>query len=124
MCAVEQTESVRLLMLSLSIEPGQLCNTILPSLQMLVESLMMNTSYLSDAIFQTAIGEPKAYNLHSNWYNIVFILKRVSPQWLQRTLLLQTSQSDVFKVGGQFPQEGFKRLQGKLSELMLKNYIS
>ncbi|XP_033990287.1 uncharacterized protein abca12 isoform X2 [Trematomus bernacchii] len=70
-CAVEQTESVRLLMLSLSIEPGQLCNTILPSLQMLVESLMMNTSYLSDAIFQTAIGEPKAYNLNSNWSSLL-----------------------------------------------------
>ncbi|KAF3843012.1 hypothetical protein F7725_001861 [Dissostichus mawsoni] len=70
-CAVEQTESVRLLMLSISIEPGQLCNTILPSLQMLVESLMMNTSYLSDAIFQTAIGEPKAYNLNSNWSSLL-----------------------------------------------------
>ncbi|XP_034059961.1 ATP-binding cassette sub-family A member 12 [Gymnodraco acuticeps] len=70
-CAVEQTESVRLLMLSLSIEPGQLCNTILPSLQMLVESLMMNTSYLSDAIFQTAIGEPTAYSLHSNWSSLL-----------------------------------------------------
>ncbi|KAK1903421.1 ATP-binding cassette sub-family A member 12, partial [Dissostichus eleginoides] len=77
-CAVEQTESVRLLMLSISIEPGQLCNTILPSLQMLVESLMMNTSYLSDAIFQTAIGEPKAYHLNSNCQGLGFNTSNLS----------------------------------------------
>ncbi|KAK5861274.1 hypothetical protein PBY51_022684 [Eleginops maclovinus] len=70
-CAVEQTESVRLLMWSLSMEPGQLCDTILPSLQMLVESLMMNTSYLNDAIFQTVIGEPKTYKIDSDWSSLL-----------------------------------------------------
>ncbi|XP_032384919.1 ATP-binding cassette sub-family A member 12 isoform X2 [Etheostoma spectabile] len=70
-CTLEKTESVRLLMSALSVEPGQLCNTILPSLQMLVETLMMNGTSLPDAIFQTVIGEPKTFDVHSEWSSVL-----------------------------------------------------
>ncbi|XP_035533108.1 ATP-binding cassette sub-family A member 12 [Morone saxatilis] len=66
-CTLENTESVRLLMVALSIEPGQLCNTFLPSLQILVKSLMMNMTALTDAIFQAVIGDPRTYNVQSIW---------------------------------------------------------
>ncbi|XP_049904471.1 glucosylceramide transporter ABCA12 isoform X1 [Epinephelus moara] len=66
-CDLEETETVRLLMSALSIRPGQLCHTLLPSLKALVESLINNTTYLTDVIFQAVIGDPKTYNVHTDW---------------------------------------------------------
>ncbi|XP_049449732.1 glucosylceramide transporter ABCA12 isoform X16 [Epinephelus fuscoguttatus] len=66
-CDLEETETVRLLMSALSIRPGQLCHTLLPSLKALVESLINNTTYLTDIIFQAVIGDPKTYNVHTDW---------------------------------------------------------
>ncbi|XP_068590097.1 glucosylceramide transporter ABCA12 [Cebidichthys violaceus] len=70
-CTLENTELVRLLMSALSIEPGQLCRTVLPSLQILVENLNMNTTFLTNAIFQAVIGDPKAYSIQSNWSSVL-----------------------------------------------------
>nr|XP_040057060.1 ATP-binding cassette sub-family A member 12 [Gasterosteus aculeatus aculeatus] len=70
-CALENTESVRLLMWALSIEPGQLCHTFLPSLQILVENMMTNTTLLTDALFEAVIGDPRSYNVHSNWSSVL-----------------------------------------------------
>ncbi|XP_037645999.1 uncharacterized protein abca12 isoform X4 [Sebastes umbrosus] len=70
-CTLEKTQSVRQLMLALSIEPGQLCHTVLPSLQILTESLTMNTTALTDAIFQAFIGDPQTYNVQSNWSSVL-----------------------------------------------------
>ena len=69
MCAAEQTDTVRLLLRAISIEPGQLCHTVLPSLQMLVEGLRMNTTTLTDTILEAFIGDPSTYNVHSDWYS-------------------------------------------------------
>ncbi|KAL7385149.1 hypothetical protein ABVT39_016568 [Epinephelus coioides] len=66
-CDLEETETVRLLMSALSVRPGQLCHTLLPSLKALVESLINNTTYLTDVIFQAVIGDPKTYNVHTDW---------------------------------------------------------
>ncbi|KAM9710193.1 uncharacterized protein abca12 isoform 2-T2 [Menidia menidia] len=66
-CTLERTESVHQLLLTLSIEPGQLCHTFLPSLQILAESLLMNTTSMSEVIFQAVIGEPRSYNVQTNW---------------------------------------------------------
>ena len=52
----------------LSIERGQLCRTILPSLQILAESLLINASALNDAVFQSLVGEPKTYKIGADWY--------------------------------------------------------
>ncbi|XP_070694461.1 uncharacterized protein abca12 [Pempheris klunzingeri] len=70
-CTLENTESVRQLMLAISIQPGQLCNTFLPSVEILVKSLMMNTATLEDAIFQTFIGDPRTYNVQSDWTSVL-----------------------------------------------------
>ncbi len=60
-------------MLALSVEPGQLCHTFIPSLEILVESLMMNMTAVTDAVFQAVIGDPSTYDVQSNWYSIIFI---------------------------------------------------
>uniref|UniRef100_A0A7N9AV98 ATP-binding cassette, sub-family A (ABC1), member 12 n=1 Tax=Mastacembelus armatus TaxID=205130 RepID=A0A7N9AV98_9TELE len=70
-CALENTESVRLLMSSLYIQPGQLCKTFLPSLKILVQSLLMNKTALTDAIFQTLIGNPSTYSVQENWSSVL-----------------------------------------------------
>ncbi|XP_069010699.1 uncharacterized protein abca12 [Embiotoca jacksoni] len=70
-CILENMESVRLLMWSLSIKPGQLCNTSLPSLQMLVESLLMSTTSMSDVVLQTVFGDPNSYEVQTNWTSVL-----------------------------------------------------
>uniref|UniRef100_A0A3Q1B3N0 ABC transporter domain-containing protein n=1 Tax=Amphiprion ocellaris TaxID=80972 RepID=A0A3Q1B3N0_AMPOC len=70
-CVLEKTDSARAVMEALSIMPGQLCHTFLPLLEVLVESLQMNTSTMSDAIFQTVIGDPMNYNFHANWSSVM-----------------------------------------------------
>uniref|UniRef100_A0A665XAY9 ATP-binding cassette, sub-family A (ABC1), member 12 n=1 Tax=Echeneis naucrates TaxID=173247 RepID=A0A665XAY9_ECHNA len=67
-CTLENTESVRLLMRYLSVEPGQLCQTLLPSLQILVESLMTNETSLTNEFIQTFFGDPSTYDIQTNWY--------------------------------------------------------
>uniref|UniRef100_A0A3Q3JQ42 ABC transporter domain-containing protein n=1 Tax=Monopterus albus TaxID=43700 RepID=A0A3Q3JQ42_MONAL len=64
-CALENTESAHLLMSLFSIEPGQLCNTFLPSLQFLIENRLMNMTSLSDAIFDAFIGDPITYTVQA-----------------------------------------------------------
>lgn len=71
---MEDTETVRLLMEALSLEPGQLCHIFLPTMQTLFESLAMNMTSLIDAIFVAIIGDPITYNVQSTWYSTVFIL--------------------------------------------------
>ncbi|KAM7407614.1 hypothetical protein PAMA_003372 [Pampus argenteus] len=69
-CTLEKTESMRVLMWAFSIEPDQLCHTFLPSLQLLFQSLMNNTAALSDAIFQTVIGDPSSYDIKTKWTSV------------------------------------------------------
>lgn len=54
---------------NLYMEPGQLCHTLLPSLQLLLESLKFNMTSLSDAVFLAVIGDPSTYNIKSDWYS-------------------------------------------------------
>uniref|UniRef100_A0A3Q1F1V9 ATP-binding cassette, sub-family A (ABC1), member 12 n=1 Tax=Acanthochromis polyacanthus TaxID=80966 RepID=A0A3Q1F1V9_9TELE len=70
-CVLENTDSARAIMEALSVAPGQLCHTFIPLLEVLVESLQMNTSAMSDIIFQTVIGEPMNYNFHANWSSVM-----------------------------------------------------
>ncbi|XP_059199203.1 glucosylceramide transporter ABCA12 [Centropristis striata] len=70
-CALENTETVRVLMQAFSIQPGQLCRTFLPSLQMLIENLTVNVSSVTDAIFQVLIGDPKTYNVKADWASVL-----------------------------------------------------
>ncbi|XP_030613266.1 LOW QUALITY PROTEIN: ATP-binding cassette sub-family A member 12 [Archocentrus centrarchus] len=70
-CTLEGTESVGLLMQSLNIKPGQLCHTFLPALQILTEGLVMNTTSLLDIVNQTVIGDPRSYNVHTDWTTVL-----------------------------------------------------
>lgn len=54
---------------TLYMEPGQLCHTLLPSLQLLIESLKFNMTSLSDALFLAVFGDPNTYKINSDWYN-------------------------------------------------------
>lgn len=56
-------------MSGLSLQPGQLCSTYLPSLEVLAK----NSTSMSDLIFQAVIGEPKNYKIHANWYDTMLI---------------------------------------------------
>lgn len=61
---------------TLYMEPGQLCHTLLPSLQLLIESLKFNMTSLNDAIFHAVIGDPSTYNIKSDWYSsLLFALR-------------------------------------------------
>ncbi|XP_036965803.1 ATP-binding cassette sub-family A member 12 isoform X3 [Acanthopagrus latus] len=70
-CTLEDTETVRLLMEALPLEPGQLCHIFLPSMQTMVESLVVNMTSLIDAIFVAVIGDPIAYNVQSTWTSVL-----------------------------------------------------
>lgn len=54
---------------TLYMESGQLCHTLLPSLQLLIESLKFNVTSLSDAVFLAVIGDPSTYTIKSEWYS-------------------------------------------------------
>uniref|UniRef100_A0A1A8PUY7 ATP-binding cassette, sub-family A (ABC1), member 12 n=3 Tax=Nothobranchius TaxID=28779 RepID=A0A1A8PUY7_9TELE len=51
----------------MSIQHGQLCNTVVPSMQILANNLQANTSSLPGLITEILIGDPSSYNLQSNW---------------------------------------------------------
>ncbi|XP_076025938.1 uncharacterized protein abca12 [Genypterus blacodes] len=48
------------------LEQGQLCDIILPGLQILIRSLR-NMHNVTEALFQTIIGNPNSYNVQRNW---------------------------------------------------------
>ncbi|XP_060910213.1 uncharacterized protein abca12 isoform X2 [Labrus mixtus] len=70
-CSVEKTETVRMLMSTLAIEPGQLCYTLMPALQIVAKSLMMNSTSLSEALFEAVIGDPSTYDVNFNWTSVM-----------------------------------------------------
>uniref|UniRef100_A0A0S7EWI0 ABCAC n=4 Tax=Poeciliopsis prolifica TaxID=188132 RepID=A0A0S7EWI0_9TELE len=66
-CVLENADSVALLLQSLSIKPGDLCHTVLPSLQVLADAVQSNKTSLSEIGFQALVGDPSRYNLQSDW---------------------------------------------------------
>lgn len=73
-CTVEETKSVHLLMTTVGVEPGFLCDTLIPALQFLVKTLTIDMATLTEALFETIIGDPSTYNVSFSWYGIIFIL--------------------------------------------------
>ncbi|RVE58101.1 hypothetical protein OJAV_G00205990 [Oryzias javanicus] len=67
LCPLESTQSMQQVMSGLSLQPGQLCSTYLPSLQVLAK----NSTSMSDLIFQAVIGEPKNYKINANWTSVL-----------------------------------------------------
>ncbi|XP_032422830.1 ATP-binding cassette sub-family A member 12 [Xiphophorus hellerii] len=66
-CALENSDLVALLLQSLSMKPGDLCHTVLPSLQVLADAVQSNKTSLSEIVFQAVVGDPRRYNLQSDW---------------------------------------------------------
>nr|XP_057937662.1 glucosylceramide transporter ABCA12 [Doryrhamphus excisus] len=66
-CIVEDTASLRYLLEVISLEPGQLCHIVLPGLKTLLEGLLVNTTDLNDALFQTIIGDPSTFDQRTDW---------------------------------------------------------
>ncbi|PWA31216.1 hypothetical protein CCH79_00002910, partial [Gambusia affinis] len=62
-CVLESTDLVALLLQSLSMKPGDLCHTVLPSLQVLADVVQSNKTSLSEIVFQAVVGDPRGYNL-------------------------------------------------------------
>uniref|UniRef100_A0A8C7XP47 ATP-binding cassette, sub-family A (ABC1), member 12 n=1 Tax=Oryzias sinensis TaxID=183150 RepID=A0A8C7XP47_9TELE len=61
LCPLESTQSMQQVMSTLSLQPGQLCSTYLPSLEVLAK----NSTSMSDLMFQAVIGEPKNYKIQA-----------------------------------------------------------
>ncbi|XP_028991900.1 uncharacterized protein abca12 [Betta splendens] len=70
-CALESSETVGVLMSSLSMEPGLLCDTFLPSLEILFYSVIMNMTSLTESIVQAVIGDPNTYNIQPTWASVL-----------------------------------------------------
>uniref|UniRef100_A0A673B806 ATP-binding cassette, sub-family A (ABC1), member 12 n=1 Tax=Sphaeramia orbicularis TaxID=375764 RepID=A0A673B806_9TELE len=69
-CALENTNTIRLLMHNLGIKPGEICHVLLPGVQNLVESLVNHTTTLFDIIYQTFVGDPSSYRVQNNWGSV------------------------------------------------------
>ena len=69
---MEQMHFVVGLWQAVSMEPGLMCQTIMPSLQFVAQALLMNTSDLSESLFQVFIGNSSDYDINSDWYHLVF----------------------------------------------------
>lgn len=64
-------ESVQLLSKALSLSPGLLCHTALPSihaLHSLASNLVNQTTGVYDLLYQNFVGDPRTYDLKVNWY--------------------------------------------------------
>lgn len=75
---LKNTSTLSVLEWTLSMKPGQLCHTLLPSLQLLIESLKFNMTSLNEAIFHAVIGDPSTYNIKSDWYGSFLFASEVS----------------------------------------------
>ncbi|XP_054642461.1 uncharacterized protein abca12 isoform X2 [Dunckerocampus dactyliophorus] len=70
-CRVESTASLGYVLRVLSLEPGQLCHTVLPGLITLLQGLLVNTTDLNDALFQTIIGDPSTFDQRTDWSAVI-----------------------------------------------------
>lgn len=64
-------ESVQLLSQVLSLSPGMLCDTALPSihaLHVLATNMVNQTTGVYDLLYQHLVGDPSTYDLKVNWY--------------------------------------------------------
>lgn len=68
---LENTQFLHRVLQTVSLQPGDLCQSVLPSMQVLLESLARNVTSLSELAFKTFIGDPKTYNFESSWYRLV-----------------------------------------------------
>ncbi|XP_057709211.1 glucosylceramide transporter ABCA12-like isoform X1 [Corythoichthys intestinalis] len=71
MCMLERTKFGRHLLAAVSLEPGQLCSSVLPGLEILLQLFQANTTDLSDALYHIFIGDPSTYGKDTDWSNVL-----------------------------------------------------
>ncbi|KAK2839661.1 hypothetical protein Q5P01_013401 [Channa striata] len=98
-CVLENMESVRLLTQSLSMEPGQLCYTFLPSLQVLVETVLMNVTSLTDAFFAAIFGDPSTYTFQPTWTTVLTQNLNFNISGISKTFNINITSSGVVTIG-------------------------
>lgn len=68
---MENMESVQLLSEALSLSPGLLCHTAMPSINaihVIATNLVNQTTGVYDVLYQNLVGDPSTYNLKVDWY--------------------------------------------------------
>ncbi|XP_072301151.1 glucosylceramide transporter ABCA12 [Eucyclogobius newberryi] len=96
-CDLEKTNSLKILVQGLSLEPGEFCNGIVPGMQILTEGLLFNISTLVNNIFEVFVGEPKLYNIQTNWTSVITELVGLNISSL--TALNMSSAAPVVTIG-------------------------
>uniref|UniRef100_A0AAV2K1R7 ABC transporter domain-containing protein n=1 Tax=Knipowitschia caucasica TaxID=637954 RepID=A0AAV2K1R7_KNICA len=70
-CDLERTNAIGLLEQSFSVEPGVLCQSIVPGVKILVEGLLFNMTSLVHNMAEVFVGDPSLYNLQINWTSMI-----------------------------------------------------
>ncbi|KAK0132263.1 ATP-binding cassette sub-family A member 12 [Merluccius polli] len=66
-CRLENMDAVGYLMRALYVDPGQLCATLRPAMQILAQVLPANFSNIPEALFSTFIGDTVSYKADRDW---------------------------------------------------------
>ncbi|KAI5091183.1 ATP-binding cassette sub-family A member 12 [Silurus meridionalis] len=97
-CLMENLESVQLFSQALSLSPGLLCHTALPSIQalhVLAFNLVNQTTGVYDLLYQKIIGDPNTYDLKVDWTTILSNLLGIDISALPSLKANQTTLSNV-----------------------------
>ncbi|MCI4378826.1 hypothetical protein PGIGA_G00219950 [Pangasianodon gigas] len=96
-CSVENLESVQLLSQALSLSPGLLCNTALPSINALhvLASNLNQTTGMYDLLYQKLVGDPSTYDLKVDWTTVLSNLLGIDISALPNFDVNQTAPSEV-----------------------------
>ncbi|XP_062861801.1 glucosylceramide transporter ABCA12 [Trichomycterus rosablanca] len=73
-CSLENMTSVQHFTQALSISPGLLCNTALPTIQALrtiAVNLGNDSARLTDLLYQELVGDPNTYDLQVDWTSVI-----------------------------------------------------
>ncbi|XP_028846573.1 ATP-binding cassette sub-family A member 12 isoform X2 [Denticeps clupeoides] len=72
-CALEGIRPIVLVTEALSMEPGVLCQSAMPTVQALhvLSNFVDNTTHLFDALFDIFIGDPVTYNIETDWTRVI-----------------------------------------------------
>ncbi|XP_046700800.1 glucosylceramide transporter ABCA12-like [Silurus meridionalis] len=95
---MENLESVQLFSQALSLSPGLLCHTALPSIQalhVLAFNLVNQTTGVYDLLYQKIIGDPNTYDLKVDWTTILSNLLGIDISALPSLKANQTTLSNV-----------------------------
>ncbi|MCJ8732883.1 hypothetical protein PDJAM_G00216800 [Pangasius djambal] len=92
-CSVENLESVQLLSQALSLSPGLLCSTALPSIHAL--HVLASSTGMYDLLYQKLVGDPSTYDLKVDWTAVLSNLLGIDISALPGFDVNQTATSEV-----------------------------